>query len=247
MKSTKNKIFSFVRRTKDIQKRFFVQNDETEENKRPTISSYFLKFFQAMTLWENEGLWSDAIEGIIRYSKCPSIALYFSRYPKTIHNERKSRLKNTEKVYMLFLQSCNYLIKMDVNFMLNTYFKINEEKQHMKVNQLESITTQLESIQFMEGLNKIIRERPNTKHEKVLFVVKKAISYISAVKENKIMELSLVNKEFHKCLFKKIVKQFLKIEILDKKKRVFIWTLIAKTGTISNSTYSSNKKLIKSN
>ena len=165
-----------------------------------------------MTLWENYSLWSDAISGLIYYTRCPSICIYYSKYPKTIHKERKSRLKDIEQVYMVFLQACNYLIKMNVNFMLETFFKINQEQQHMKMNQYESITSSLESIQFMEGLNKIIRERPKTKNEKILFVVKKAVGYINAHSDNKIMELILVNKQFKKSLFKKIVKQFLKIQ-----------------------------------
>lgn len=239
MKSTKNKIFSFVRRTKDIKKRFFAQNDEVERTRKPTISSYFLKFFQAMTLWENDQLWADAIEGLLVYTNCSSVTLFFSNYPKTIHKDRKSRLKNNERVYLLFLQACNYLIKMDVTGMLETFFKINQQAGHLKVNQFESITTSLESIHFMDGLNKIIRERPNTRREKILFVVKKALAFIRADQDNKLMDLALVNKQFHKSLFKKIVKQFLKVEIGDKKRRVFIWTLIAKIGTISRRLISS--------
>ena len=242
MRSTKNKVFSFVRRTKDIKKRFFADTEEIEENKKPTFSGYFLKFFQAMTLWETPSLWSDAIIGIFHYIKCPSVALFFSNYPKTIHNERKSQLKDIEKIYTLFLNSCNYLIKMNVEYMLKTFFQINMEKQHMKTNQYETITQNLESIQFMEGLNKIIRKRPTTRIEKVLFVLKKSIDFIKVDQDCRIMEILLINKQFKKDLFKKVVKQFLKVKIIDKKKRVAIWGIIAKTGTISKHFHSNNSQ-----
>jgi hypothetical protein len=233
MKSTKNKIFSFVRRTKDIKKRFFADPSELEENKQPTFTSYFLKFFQAMTLWENATLWIETLPGLISYTQCSSIVLYFSKYPKTIHRNKKSRLKNIEQVYTVVLQACNYLIKMNVTFMLETFFRVNQEHQHIKVNQYESITNDLENIHFVEGLNKIIRAQPKTKTEKTFFVIKKAVEYIRADSDSKIMELTLLNKQSQKKLFKKVVKQFLKMPITNKKMRILIWNKIAKEGTLS--------------
>jgi len=233
MKSTKNKIFSFVRRTKDIKKRFFASPEELEENKQPTFSSYFLKFFQAMTLWENPQLWMDTIPGLINYTQCSSIVLYFSKYPKTIYQNKKSRLKNVENIYTVVLQACNYLIKMNVMFMLETFFKVNQEHQHIKVNQYETITQNLENIHFVEGLNKIIRAQPKKKTEKTFFVIKKAVEFIRADSKSKIMELALLNKQSHKKLYKKVLKQFLKMPITNKKMRILIWSKIAKEGTLS--------------
>jgi hypothetical protein len=233
MKNTTNKIISFVRRTKDIKKRFFAEPEELEENKQPTFSNYFLKFFQALTLWENYQLWFDAIPGLINYTQCPSICLYFSQYPKTIRKVRKSRLKNIEKVYTVVVQSCNNLIKMNVNLMLETFFRVNQEHQHIKVNQYESITHELENIHFMEGLNKIIRRRPKSKTDKIFFVLKKAMEYIRADEFSNIMELTLLNKQSHQILYKRVVKQFLKIQIKNKKKRILIWSKIAKQGILS--------------
>ena len=233
MKSTKNKIFSFVRRTKDLKQRFFAQPDNLEQSRQPTFSSYFLKFFQAMTLWEVKDLWQHSVSGIINYSKCNSICLFFSNYPKTIHRGKKSRLKDCEAVYRVFVQSCSYLVKMDVAFMLQTFFQVNEENQHMKVGIYERVTQDLESIHFMDGLNKIIRKRPKTKSEKILFVIKRSINYLKADFNSDIMNLCLLNKQAKKVLSKKVLKQFLKMKITNKKTRVFIWNKIAKNKTIS--------------
>lgn len=233
MKSTKNKIFSFVRRTKDLKQRFFAEAEDLEEPRQPTFSSYFLKFFQCMTLWELKDLWQHSIGGIINYSQCNSICLFYSNYPKTIHQGKKSRLKDSEAVYRVFVQSCCYLVKMDVGLMLKTFFQVNEENQHLKVGIYERLTQDLESIHFMEGLNKIIRKRPKTKSEKILFVLKRSINYLKADFNSEILNLCLLNKQAKKALKKKILKQFLKMKITNKKIRILIWNKIAKTRTIS--------------
>jgi len=117
--------------------------------------------------------------------------------------------------------------------MLETFFRVNQEHQHIKVNQYESITHDLENINFMEGLNKIIRRRPKSKTDKIFFVLKRAMEYIRADETSNIMELTLLNKQSHQILYKRVVKQFLKIQIKNKKKRILIWSRIAKQGILS--------------
>lgn len=222
-----------MRRTKDLQKRFFADSEIFEENREPIFSTYFLKFFQALSFWENPDLWKTAIPYILSISKCNSLNLFFSNHPKTIRKRRKSRLKMEKSVYMLFLQACNYLIKMDVNLMLENIFRVNHEFSHLVVNDYEELTRNIENIHFMENLNKIIQKTLKTKNEKIIFVMKHTLKYMHNCQKDPMLKVILLNKEINKKLFPTIIKRFLIEDSLNKKRRIILWRSVSKTETLS--------------
>lgn len=226
-------MFSFIRKTKNIEKKFFVDSNIFEENKQPILSNYFLKFFQALGLWENPNIWKHSILYLNQIVKYSSIDLFLSINPKTLRKKRKSKLKSQSSIYILFLQACNYLIKMNIEKMLEIHFSINDIHQHLKVGDFEEITRTLENPHLMGNLNKIMFKHPESKNEKIILILKNALKFIENTPQDSILKLSIINKECHKKLHIKIIKRLLISDNIETKMRIKLWRVIAKDGTLS--------------
>lgn len=201
-------------------------------NKRNLFSTYFLRFLRSITLWREPALWNYAVDFLFTRVDCSSLSLYFSNYPKTLKKNKKSPLKYPKEIYYLLFQTTNYLLKMDITLTLQIFTKINLKNAHLSLGDFENVSRNLENVHFSENIGKTVIKNPKTLMEKIIFVLKRTITYLPLDSKNSIFNISYLNSECNNQLRTKIIKRILMKDDLDKKHRKALWKLIAEIGAL---------------
>lgn len=199
---------------------------------RPLFSSYFLRFLRSITIWREESLWRYAVDFLFHYVECNSLSLYFSNYPKTLKNNRKSRLKYPKELYHLLFQTTYYLLKMDISMSLEIFTKINLKNSHLSLGDFEEVSRKLENVHFSENISKAVIKNPKTLMEKIVFVLKMTIPYCKLDRKDSLFKLTYLNSECNAKIRCRIIKRILMKDNLDKRHRKSLWKLISEISVL---------------
>lgn len=163
-----------------------------------------------------------------------SLEFYFTEFPSSFMNNTKQRIVSSKSIYIFVLQLSNYLLKCDIGQSLEIFTKINLKNNHVSLNVFEDLTKSLQNVHLSENINLVVIEKPKTRIEKIIFVIKKSIDYyfIEPIEELSLFRLTMLNSSFKNKLMSKIAKRFLICEHIDKKQRKILWKVIAISSSI---------------
>ena len=245
------KAFSFIRTLRNPSRKFFNGTHDFEQTRAPLFSSFFLKFLQAINTFDRPSFWKVGIPSLLHKAKCGSLDLFFTNYPKTMRKGKKSRLKDAKSVFLVSMQAANYLLKLQVHKTLKTFFELNQVQQLTHVKTFEETTRQIENINFTGNLNKIMPKLPVSRSRRLILVLKLSLYYMEHSTDDSLLRLILLGQVFKAKMRGCIYKRFLmepayrgvknarligsmqpKMMGQQNQKRIFLWTQIAKAGTV---------------
>jgi hypothetical protein len=163
-----------------------------------------------------------------------SLEFYFTEFPSSFINRKKERIVSSKNIYVFVLQLSNYLLKCDIGQSLEIFTKINLKNNHISLNVFEDLTKLLQNVHFSENINLVVIEKPKTRTEKIIFVLKRCINYyfIEPNEPLSLFRLITLNSSSKNQLMSEIAKRFLMSENIEKKQRKVLWKAIAISSSI---------------
>lgn len=192
------------------------------------FSNRFLKIFRSFKFWYSFDFWNDFFNYLRKIFSNNKNGLYFTNMTK--NKTKKKKIKNMINIFEIITFIGFYFLKMPFEKLFDIINEINEKNNLISPNAIFTLSKKLE-VNIIKNYkqkksSKKNRNKINTT-KKLQIILKKTIKYFSAT-DPTLSNLIKINKNTYKHLKKKILKNILKLDSLERKKRIKIWEEIAK-------------------